>query len=440
MRRVISNTIRRGLKSTICANIISLYVLQISFYVLPLITVPYLVRVLGAEKFGLVSFGQSLINFFVFFINYGFDLTATREISIKRDDNRAVSRLSSSVWLAKFLLSLAGFLVLLAMIAAVRKMNQIAPLLLILYGLVVGNMLFPSWLFLGLERMKAISAINLIMRSVATAGVFIFVRNPDDYLVYAGLLSFQWVFAGLAGVLFAVRRLRIRIRMPGAGEVLSVLSGGLTLFVSNIAQSLYIGGNSFILGLLTNYSAVGYYSAAEKITLSLMGMFRPLAQAVYPRFSQLASSSRETVLLWGKRLVYAVGGLGIITSFALFFGAPLIVKIVLGKGFDPSIAVLQIMAVLPILMALSDVLGIQIMLPFGKDRLYAVIRILTASIHLLLAILIVPRFKEAGMAFVFVMSQVFILALTFSCLRHWGLTPFHHKVSGSAPQSTVKSG
>lgn len=414
--------------------------LQISFYILPLITVPYLVRVLGAEKFGLVSFGQSLINFFVFFVNYGFDLTATREISIKRDDNRAVSRLSSSVWLAKFLLSLAGFLVLLVMIAAVHKMNRIAPLLLILYGLVVGNMLFPSWLFLGLERMKAISAINLIMRSVATAGVFVFVRSPDDYLVYAGLLSFQWVFAGLAGVLFAVRRLKIRIQVPDAGEVFSVLSGGLTLFVSNIAQSLYIGGNSFILGLLSNYSAVGYYSAAEKISLSLMGMFRPLAQAVYPRFSQLASSSREVVLLWGRRLVYAVSGLGLITSLGLFFGAPLIVKIVLGKGFDPSILVLQIMALLPILMALSDVLGIQIMLPFGKDRFYTVIRILTASVHLLLAILIVPRFEEAGMAFVFVMSQVFILVLTFTCLWHWGLTPFQYKAAEGVSRSIVKSG
>lgn len=440
MNKLISNKIRTGLKSTIGANIISLYVLQISFYILPLITVPYLVRVLGAEKFGLVAFGQSLISFFVFIINYGFDLTATREISIKRNDNKAVSRLSSSVWLAKFLLNLAGFFVLILMILTVQRMNQIALLLIILYGLVVGNMLFPTWLFLGLERMKAISAINLIMRSLATAGVFIFVRNPDDYLVYAGLLSFQWVFAGLAGVLFAVKRLKIRLEFPDSGEVLSVLSGGLTLFVSNLAQSIYIGGNSFILGLLTNYSAVGYYSAAEKISLSLMGMFRPLAQAVYPRFSQLASSSKDMVLLWGKRLVYVVSGLGLIASFALFFGAPIIVMIVLGPGFTPSIIVLQIMAVLPILMALSDVLGIQIMLPFGKDRLYTIIRILTATVHLLLAIMIVPRFEEAGMAFVFVMSQAFILALTFTCLWYWGLTPFHYKVSDEISESTVKSG
>lgn len=440
MNKLISNKIRTGLKSTIGANIISLYVLQISFYILPLITVPYLVRVLGAEKFGLVAFGQSLISFFVFIINYGFDLTATREISIKRNDNKAVSRLSSSVWLAKFLLNLAGFFVLILMILTVQRMNQIALLLIILYGLVVGNMLFPTWLFLGLERMKAISAINLIMRSLATAGVFIFVRNPDDYLVYAGLLSFQWVFAGLAGVLFAVKRLKIRLEFPDSGEVLSVLSGGLTLFVSNLAQSIYIGGNSFILGLLTNYSAVGYYSAAEKISLSLMGMFRPLAQAVYPRFSQLASSSKDKVLLWGKRLVYVVSGLGLIASFALFFGAPIIVMIVLGPGFTPSIIVLQIMAVLPILMALSDVLGIQIMLPFGKDRLYTIIRILTATVHLLLAIMIVPRFEEAGMAFVFVMSQAFILALTFTCLWCWGLTPFHYKVSDEISESTVKSG
>jgi PST family polysaccharide transporter len=134
-----------------------------------------------------------------------------------------------------------------------------------------------------------------------------------------------------------------------------------------------------------------------------------------------------------------VAGLGVVTSFALFFGAPVIVKIVLGSDFAPSIVVLQIMAVLPILMALSDLLGIQIMLPFGKDKQYTIVRVLTAVIHLSLAILIVPRFKESGMAFVFVMSQIFILAATFACLWHWGLTPFQYKVTDDISENAIKS-
>lgn len=438
MNNLLKN-IRFGINSTIGKNIISLYLLQISYYVLPLVTVPYLVRVLGPEKFGLVAFGQSLIAFFVFFVNYGFDLTATREISLKRKSNKEVSSISCSVWIAKAFLGCIGLSVLYLMILFVPKMNHNSTLLLILYGIAVGNLLFPNWLFLGLERMKAISIINIFMRSVTTVGVFILIRNPDDYLIYAGLLSFQWVFAGISGVVFAIVRLKIRITVPNAHEIFQVLSRGWTLFLSNIAQGIYYSGNSFILGMLTNYSVVGYYSAAEKITLSLLGLFRPLAQAVYPRLSQIASSSKNTVLFWSRRLIFVMGGLGLTASITMFFGAPLIVNIILGSGYGPSIIVLQVLSLLPFLAALSDVLSIQIMLPFSKDKFYTMIRIFTAILHVLIAVLLVPKLKEAGMAAALVLSQAFILISTFLCLSYWKLSPFHYKIDENIPHSPVNS-
>jgi len=428
MRNLLKN-IRFGINSTIGKNIISLYLLQISYYVLPLITVPYLVRVLGPEKFGLVAFGQSLITFFVLFVNYGFDLTATREISVKRNSNEEVSLLSCSVWSAKALLCGIGFCALFLMIMIVPKMNQNSHLLLILFGIAVGNMLFPNWLFLGLERMKAISVINLSMRTVTTAGVFVIVRSPDDYLLYAGLLSFQWVVAGIAGIVFAIVRLKIRIKVPKAHDISSILVVGWTLFLSNVAQSIYNSGNSFILGMLTNYTIVGYYSAAEKITLSLMGMFRPIALAVYPRFSKLASTSRNTVLFWGRRLLYVMGSLGLAASVGLFLAAPLIVRIVLGDDYEPSVMILRILAILPLLFALSDVLSIQLMLPFGKDKTYTLIRVAAGPIHILFALIFIPMWQGSGMSVAYVITEVFIIASTFLFLWHWRLTPFHYSIS-----------
>jgi O-antigen/teichoic acid export membrane protein len=438
MNNLLKN-IRYGINSTIGKNIIALYLLQISYYVLPLITIPYLVRVLGPEKFGLVAFGQSFITFFVLFINYGFDLTATREISIKRKSNEEVSRIACSVWIAKALLCSIGLSVLLIIIQLVPKMNQNSLLLLILYGIAVGNLLFPNWLFLGLERMKAISVINLTMRSVTTAGVFILIRNPDDYLIYAGILSFQWVLAGILGVVFAVRRLKIRLKVPNVQEIFYILSSGSALFLSNIAQSIYYSGNSFILGMLTNYSVVGYYSAAEKITLSLLGLFRPVALAVYPRFSQMASSSKNTVLFWSRRLIFVMGSMGLTASITLFFGAPLIVKIILGPGYEPSIIVLQVLSLLPFIVALSDVLSIQIMLPFSKDKFFTLIRVFTALLHVLIALLLVPKLKEAGMAAALVLSQAFILISTFLCLSYWKLSPLHYKIDENIPHSPLNS-
>jgi len=432
--------IRFGVNSTIGKNIISLYLLLVSYYILPLITVPFLVRMLGPEKFGLVAFGQSLITFFVLFVNYGFDLTATREISIKRESNEKVSRISCSVWIAKAILAIFGFAVLILLILFVQMMKQNSVLLILLYGIAVGNMLFPNWLFLGLERMKAISVINITMRIITTLSVFILIRDPDDYLLYAGILSFQWIFAGVSGVWFAIARLKIRIAIPEARDVATVMSNGWRLFVSNLTQSIYLSGNSFILGFLTsNYSAVGYYSAAEKITLSFVGLFRPIAQAVYPRFSQMAASSKNSVLLWGRRLIYVMGGVGLMTFLSIFFGAHIIVRIFLGPGYDPSVAVLQILSVLPFLMALSDVLSNQIMLPFNKDTFYTMIRVITAMLHVMLALLLVPRLQESGIALVFILSQSFILVVTFLFLWHWELTPLHYKIDKKISNSLFNS-
>ena len=150
---------KKGVKTTIGKNILSLYVLQISYYILPLITIPYLVRVLGPEKFGLVSFGQSLIAFFVLFVSYGFDLTATRGISVSREDNEAVNRITCSVWAVKALLSLIGLFLIGLLSLFVTRINEILPLIIILYGIVIGHVLFPRWLFQGKERMGAISII-----------------------------------------------------------------------------------------------------------------------------------------------------------------------------------------------------------------------------------------------------------------------------------------
>ncbi len=433
--------IRFGANSSVGKNIISLYLLLVSYYVLPLITVPYLVRMLGPEKFGLVAFGQSLITFFVLFVNYGFDLTATRQISINRESDEQVSRISCSVWFAKALLASFGFIVLIILILFVRKMNQNSMLLLLLFGTAVGNMLFPNWLFLGLERMKAISVINITMRVFTTLSVFILIRDPEDYLLYAGLLSFQWIFAGISGVWFAIARLKIRITIPEARNIFQVMSDGWSLFVSNIAQSIYYSGNSFILGFLTsNYSAVGYYSAAEKIVLSLVGLYRPVAQAAYPWFCKMASSSKNSVLLWGKRLIYVLGGLGLVASLTIFFGAHIIVKVILGPGYGPSVAVLQILSALPFVIALSDVLSNQIMLSFSKDRLYALIRVFTALLHVVLALLLVPRLQENGIALVFILSQSFILVSTFLFLWYWELTPLHYKIDKKIPHSSFNSG
>ncbi|MGI9534646.1 MAG: flippase [Thermodesulfobacteriota bacterium] len=432
--RALFNHGRTGAKSTIGKNMLSLFTLQISYYILPLITVPYLVRVLGPEKFGLVSFGQSLIAFLVLLVSFGFDFTATRKISVNSKDNTSVSTITSTVWVVKALLTLIGLVIIVLLCLFVDKIKEISLLIFILYGVVIGNMLFPRWLFQGVEKMGAIPVINIIMRAVATAGIFLLIKAPEDYLLYAGLLSIQWLGTGVIGVWYALARFDINFVMPTLKDMKDAITEGGTIFVSDLSKSVYFFGNSFILGILTNYTVVGYYSAAEKIIFALWGMFRPITNSFYPRFSKLASTSKQTVLLWGYRLLFVMSGLGLAGSVVLYLMAPFIVNIVLGKGYEPSIHVIQILCILLFLLAVSDVFSVQLMLPFGKDKVFTLIRVIAGPIHVVVALLLVPKYLESGMAFTFIITEIFIVLSTILYLWYCKLTPFHYNVNSDLYQ------
>jgi PST family polysaccharide transporter len=166
-------------KKRLAANFFSLSTIEAANYILPLITVPYLVRVLGPAKFGLVAFAQALIQYFITFTDYGFQLTATRAISVARDDAGKVSRIFSAVTLTKAVFMLASFAAVSAIVFSVPKFRQDALLYIFAFGMVIGDVLFPVWLFQGLERMKFIAALNLLSRALFVMAIFIFVRkNP----------------------------------------------------------------------------------------------------------------------------------------------------------------------------------------------------------------------------------------------------------------------
>jgi len=409
-----------GLRSSVARNAAYLYLIQFANYIVPLIMIPYLVRVLGPADYGVVAFAQGFINYLMLFVEYGFNWSATRKISILREDHQAINRTALNVWAAKGLLSLAGFSVALLLIAIAPQLREVAWLLLVLYGLVLGNMLFPTWLFQGMERMVAISLINLGMKLSILAGVFLLVHRPEDTLVYAGLMGGGSVVAGLVGMVVAARMFHLRPMGVSWQGICGTLREGWVLFLSNASVGLYTEGNAFILGMLANHSVVGYYSAAEKIVKAIMRLLWPLCQAAYPRFSKMASESREKALLWGRRMLLLMGGTGFGLSLGIFLSAPFIVEVLLGSKFGPSITVMKIIALLPFLIAMSDVLGRQMMIPFGMDRAFTAILFVAGVLNVLFAVLLAPKWQANGMAFSVLLSELFITLTMFAYLYRRG--------------------
>ena len=253
----------------ILENMISLTGLQFASYILPLITLPYLTLVLGPEKFGLTQYAISLITYFQFFTDYGFNLSATRELAICRDDNQKISQIFSSVMFIKLCLCILSFIILLLIVMFIPKFNEDSYVYILTFGMVIGYMLFPTWLFQGLEYMRYTSILNIIGKIVFTVLIFIFIHDTTDYMLVPLINSLGYILVGILGIYIALTKFNIKITIPSIRDIKYHLREGWYVFISTIAINMYTTTNTFLLGLLTNNTLVGYYSIAEKIILAV---------------------------------------------------------------------------------------------------------------------------------------------------------------------------
>jgi len=376
-------------------NFLSLSALQALNYLLPLITLPYLVRVLGPEKFGLVAFAQAFIMYFVILTDYGFNLSATREISINRENKEKVAEIFSSVIAIKILLGILSFIILAAILTFIPKFGNDWLVYLFAFGMVLGNILFPVWFFQGMERMKYITILNIVAKGIFTACIFIFIREMADYVYVPLINSMGFLVAGGLSLGIVFKDFGIRYSFPTIKAIKYQLKEGWHIFISTAAISLYTTSNAFILGVFTNNTIVGYYSAAEKLIHAVRGLLMPVSQTVYPYISKLVTESKENALNFIRKLAKLVGiGTFILSSLLFILAAP-IVNMVLGSQYQQSIIVLQILAFLPFIIGLATVYATLFLLSFGHIREWSKIIITCSILHIIFILIFVGLFSLA---------------------------------------------
>jgi polysaccharide transporter, PST family len=408
-------------KKRLISNFFSLSSVEIANYIFPLITLPYLVRVLGPEKFGLVAFAQAFVQYFVLLTDYGFNLSATRNISIHRGDLEKLSRIFSSVLLIKFCLMLLSLVILSSLVFSIPKFRPDWVLYYCCFGSVIGNILFPIWLFQGMERMKFIAVLNLIAKTIFLIAIFIFVKKQADYFYVPLLFAIGGIIAGVLSIAIAVQRFHIRLRPVLSADMTHELKEGWHIFISTAAISLYTTSNTFILGLLTNNTIVGYYSAAEKVIKSSQRLLNPISQTIYPYISKLVADSKERAMGFIKKALILIGGGSFVISLSIFILADPIVNLLLGPQFKESIIVLKILAFLPFTIALSNILGIQTMITFNMKEAFSRILIAAGFINIPLALMLVPFFKHVGLAAAVLTTETFVTLTMFLYLYKKGI-------------------
>jgi PST family polysaccharide transporter len=389
-------------------NFLSLFFLQIANYAAPLITIPYLVRILGPEVYGIVSAAQYLIQYFVILTDYGFNFSATRLISIHREDPNQLSRIFSSVMYIKIMLLIMCFLLLLLVLYLYPRYGEFWPLYLITFSLVAGNVLFPQWLFQGLEKMKFISIINVITKLMFLEGIFIFIQTEDDYLWVPILLGLGYVVSGIIALIYIFFRLHIRFTIPDRKDILWQLKDGWHLFLSTISATLYINSNGFLLDIITqNPVWVGYYAAGEKVVRAITAAFIPLTTALYPFITKKIYENKEAgVRLFFKFLKWIAGG-AFVASVLTFVLSENLSSIVLGEDFSESASVIKILAVIPFFGTIGSMVTYQLFINIGLKHVITRILIVAFSIDLILNFVLIPQYGFNGAAIALAVTEVF---------------------------------
>jgi polysaccharide transporter, PST family len=378
-------------------NFLSLSVLQGTNLLLPLITFPYLVRVLGVEKFGLIAFALATVAYFEILTDYGFDLSATRQISIHRGDNNKVTSIFSAVLSIKALLSIVSFLLLTILVFSFKKFSDFFLIYYFTFGRVLGKSIFPVWFFQGMERMRITTYLNILAKAIFTVAIFVFVKEESDFLLVPVFNSLGFVISGLVALIQIRVGFGIRFQPQSKSELIEQLKDGWHIFLSRIYVNIYTTTNTFLLGVMTNNIIVGYYSIAAKIIEAIDSLFIPANNALYPFMSKLYQDSKERFynLVNKINVIYLIIAVFLVAG-ALLFGKQLIT--IVNGSYDSNIYVIYSILCFKILFAPFAPLFTNVLINQNRKSEYLTIVKYTFIFNLLLVPVLIYFYSGVGMA------------------------------------------
>ena len=405
------------MKKNLLKNIFSMVSLKGLEYLLALAILPYLVRVLGVEKYGTIVFMQSIIQYFVIIIDYGFNIITPRRIAIT-NDLLEQGEIFSSVIICKIILGTFLTLLFLIIYLFTFSLNFIdIKLFAALYLNVIGNIMFPIWFFQGIQKMEYITVINILSRSITVIAIFLFVCTPEDYIIAASCQSLTNVLSGIFALLFLIKKYNYLFLFPSIKYVANTFIEGWEIFISTLAINAYTATNIIVLRLFTNDVIVGYYGAANKIIDSIKGILNPISLAIFPYISQQVIINKSNAILFIRKVLKCYSIFGFIMFFILFIFSDEIVSVLLGVQYEQSIILIKILSAIPFLVAISNVLGTHTLLTFGYNRIYSRILLVSALISIILIIPMSYFFSDKGAAFTMLLTEFCVTLMMYVSLR-----------------------
>lgn len=340
-------------------NFFSLSVLNAVNIVLQLITLPYILSIVGKANYGIYSYVFMVVQYIILFSTYGFNFSATKKISLLRDDNAAVTSIYNAVIGCKMLIAIVLVVAVVLCYGWVFEEEIGFVMFLLGIGMIVGDILNPVWLFQGMEKMKFMTLVNSSSKIIFTVLVFFVVRSVDDFYLLILLNSCGYLLAGILSVFLAYKQFNVRLGVPHFGDMIAQFKDGGAMFGSTFGMNLYRNAHVLILKHFASNEAVGLFSAAEKVIHGFQSVIQPAAQALFPHMSlKFKDKNTKERLSLMKKVMMPLVGLSIVAALFVYIFAPWISDILCGKDFRECIPLIRIMSLVIIFGEVNCIAGI----------------------------------------------------------------------------------
>lgn len=404
--------IKQILKSKVFSNGVYLYILQVFNVIIPLLTIPYITRILGDSQYGVFSKILNYITYCQAIVEYGFTLAGARRITLWCNSGEERNKIFSSITYSKILLIIISCPIVMVLTFTIAKNSTQKVCMLILALMLVAEAFTQTWIFQGLQYMRPIMFVSVISRTISTVCMFAFVKKPDHLLLYALLYVSTNLITALLGTTIVMKKFKIRFTFINKDELFFVLKDGWPLFTTSFASKLCSGFAITSLGFFCTDAVIGGYSAVQKVPYILVMMFAPVGQAIYPFICRLYDDNLNKGIKFLKviaSIVLCVCMIGVVIIIIL---RDWLIGFAFGKDYLCYAELIIPLAVWMFFSIANNFLGIQILIARGYQKQYSRCFLISIVVLVVLCLALGYLAGAMGVASATLMGE---LVLTVGC-------------------------
>jgi O-antigen/teichoic acid export membrane protein len=384
---------------------------QVTNFLVPFITIPYIVRIIGPEKFGVIAFAQAVIAYLMIVVDYGFDISATAKIAKFQNNKDTVSIIYNSVFFIRLLLMSVMLIFMICLFFLWEEIKQYILIYILSFAIIPGNILISAWFFTGMEKAKYLNFANTISRIFYMISIFLLIKNSKHYYLVPAINSASVILCGIISFCILIVKFKISFKMPHWSDYVENFKEGWHVFFANFFINLYRNSNILILGFLASKDIVGIYGAGEKIVKAIQSIFAPITNTFYPFISRLQSTNKEKSIKAIKLLLLILGTATFIIATFLFLYSDLISNIFLGDKFLKSNIVIKLSSYVIFFGILNYIIGIIFMINFKLQKEFKNSVIVTGIFNIFFCYIASSLYMEKGTAVSFLSSEIMLFLM-----------------------------